>query len=646
MQKKLLVTLISSTLSSFAWALTPVPPPELPDKNDNVLDDVIVSATRSEINTAEAPGSVTVVSRKEIEKKGGQNIVDLIRGTTGVNLRGIGTGGRKAISLRGMESKHTLVLIDGKRIPSSNDSLGPNTDYQYDWVASDNIERIEIVRGPMSVLYGADALGGVINIITRKTDKKTHASLKLKGINASGDAGGNGHSAEFNLSGSLASNIQARINTQESRRGSLESKLKTGQSALEGKKKQQVSLGLDWQPADNHNIKFDVTQGQEDRWYDTASVSRRTGVTTLYQSQYDIDREQVSLGWKGSIGKFDTALRAYQTKIDVSNKATNGIKATSPQNLKDTILDGNIRFPVGQKQFITTGFEHRTEKLEHINLKNGKDEVSLKSFYLQDEIDLNDDLLLTLGARLDDHEVFGDELSPRASIVWNATEKLTLKGSYGHGFKAPTIKQSSSDYIFSLGVIKVTGNPDLKPETSNALELGSNYSTGRFSIDTAIFDNKVKNLIELTGPITDRTYNNISEARLKGAEISTKYDLRKGLALNTSYQYLDAKDGDGNRLKHRPRHTLASGITWDKNSWQFSLNAEYLSGQIIEHNNISTDVPGYALWNAGARKHINKHLDLALRIDNLTNVRLEDKSDAFLHEEYPRTLSLELRGKF
>jgi len=127
MQKKLLVTLISSVLSSSVWALTPVIPPEqlTNSSNSNVLDDVIVTATRSEITTAEAPGSVTVITRKDIEKKGGENIVDLIRGTAGISLRGIGTGGRKAITLRGMESKHTLVLIDGKRIPGSNDSLGP-----------------------------------------------------------------------------------------------------------------------------------------------------------------------------------------------------------------------------------------------------------------------------------------------------------------------------------------------------------------------------------------------------------------------------------------------------------------------------------------------------------------------------------------
>jgi len=637
MQKKLLVILILGAINNATSALSPVPP-----KDSDVLDDVIVTATRSEINTAEAPGSVTVITRKEIEKKGGENIVDLIRGTTGINLRGIGTGGRKAISLRGMESKHTLILVDGKRIPSG-DTLGPQTDYQYDWIPSSKIERVEVVRGPMSVLYGADALGGVINIITRKPSKKLEGNFKLSGNLANGDFDndGDGHNIELNLSGSANSKLQYSVGVQQSRRASVESKLKKDQSATEGRKKQQLSLGLDWQPVKGHNIELDIVQGQEDRWYDT--INRRN---KLYQSQYDIDREQISLGWKRNIGKYDSTLRAYQTTIDIKNKTTNGVRATPPQSLKNTILEGNISFPVGQKQFITTGFEHRTEKLKNTKLKDGEDQVTLKSLYLQNEIDISDNLLLTLGARLDDHEVFGNEVSPRASLVWNKSDKLTLKASFGHGFRAPNIKQSSADYVFSLGRIKVSGNPNLKPETNNAIELGANYSADRFSIDAAIFDNKVKNLIELTGPITDRTYKNTKEARLKGVEVSNKINIKKGLELNTSYQYLDAKDGNGNRLKHRPRHTLSSGITWDKNSWQLSLGAEYLSGQVIEHNNISTNVPSYTLWNAGVKKSINKHLDLALQINNLTDVRLEDKSSAFLHEEYPRTLKLELRGHF
>lgn len=634
MRKAVLISLISSAIAGVS---------SQPSLADVMLDEVIVSATLSEIDPAEAPGSVTVINRQEIEKKGGDNIYDLIRGTVGISLQGIGSGGRKTLSLRGLESKHTLILVDGKRIPGSNDTLGPNTDYQYDWVPTDQIERIEIVRGPMSVLYGADALGGVVNIITRKPGKKLSGNAKLSGQLANGefDNDGDGHDAAFNVSGGVTDNLQFSVGAENARRASVESKLKPGQSAIEGRKKQQLSLGADWQPNENHNIELDYSNIKEDRWYDTATRSN-----VPYQSQYDIDRDQLSLGWKGHFGKTTSFLRAYQSKIDVNNKATNGVAATAPQKLTNTVIEGKISTPLGGKHFVTAGLEHRNEELENSNLINDKDDFTLNSLYFQDEIDITENTLITLGARLDDHESFGSEVSPRASIVWSATDKLKLKGSYGHGFKAPTIKQASSDYVFSIGIINITGNSDLKPETSDAFELGANYSNDKYTIDAAVFDNKVKNLIDLTGPITDRTYQNISEARLKGFEISSKLFLTEGLALNTAYQYLDAKNGDGERLYQRPHHSLSSGITWDKNSWQWSLSGEYLSGQTIEQNNVATAVPGYTLWNAGVRKSINKNLDLALRMNNLTDVRLEDKSDAFLHEEYPRTLTLELRGKF
>ena len=611
-----------------------------------VLDAVFVTATLSEIDPAEAPGSVTVIDRQQIEQNGGENILDLIRGTAGISLQGIGSGGRKTLSLRGLESKHTLILVDGKRIPGSNDALGPNTDYQYEWVPTTQIERIEIVRGPMSVLYGADALGGVVNIITRKPGKKLTGNAKLSSRLPNGDVNGNnddgeGHDADFNISGGVTDNLQFSVGAQHARRSSVASKLKSGQSAIEGRKKQQLSFGANWQPAENHNIELEYNIGKEDRWFDTAT--RRNA---LYQSQYDIDRDQLSLDWKGTIGKTTSSLRAYQSKIDVINKATNGVAATAPQKLTDTVVDGTISVPLGEKHFITVGLEHRIEELENTNLVNNKENFTLNSVYFQDEIDINDSTLITLGARFDDHEAFGSEVSPRASVVWSVSDNLKLKGSYGHGFRAPTIKQASSDYVFSIGIINITGNSELEPETSDAFEFGANYSTEKYSIDAAVFDNKVKNLIELTGPITNRTYQNISEARLKGAEISTKIFLKEGLTLNTAYQYLDAKDGDGILLNQRPKHSLSSGITWDNNSWQWSLNAEYLSGQTIEKNNVATNVPGYSLWNAGVSKSLNKNLDLAIRVNNLTDVRLEDKSDAFLHEEYPRTFSLELRGKF
>ncbi len=645
MVKTKLLAVIVAGLPSPAWAqntaqmTSPI----------TVLDDVIVTATRTEISSQDAPGSVTYISRKDIEKKGGENLLDILRGTQGVSLRGIGSGGRKAISLRGMGSKHTLILVDGKRIPASNDVIGPNTDYQYDWVSLSNIDHIEVVRGPMSVLYGSDALGGVINIITRKPDKSLSGDVTMTGRIAD-NSGSDGHDLDFNLSGSANSKLTYQVGARQSRRAAVDSKLKPGQSAIEGRDKQQFSLSLGWQASEKHAFTLDFTDGKEDRWFDT--VKGRSPAITFYQSSYDIDRQQVSLGWKGKFGETEAALRAYQSEIDVVNYATNGVRPTSPQKLQDKVLEGNLNFPVRDHHFFTVGLEHRVEDLQHPKLPSGSNDFSRNAFYFQDEFELSDNTLLTLGARVDDHEAFGSETSPRASIVWHASDKLTFKGSYGYGFRAPTIKQVTQGYSFPISVFLITSNPDLKPEINNAYEVGVNYSSRKYKINAVAFDNKVKNLIDtrfdqsLPGGIQQWTFDNIEKAHLKGVEFSTEILASRNLTLNANYQYLDAKDGNGQALERRPRHTLSAGLTWEKRGWEFNLNAESLLDQLIAQRRTIKKVPNYTLWNLGVRKSVSKHIDISAGIENLTDVRLEDKSPVFRHEEYPRTLRLQVKVGF
>lgn len=636
-QKKLLVLVIATVCTSVSA------------EEADTLADITVTATRNEIMLREAPGSVSIITRQDIAQKGAENVFDAIRDAPGVSLQGIGTGGRKTISLRGMESRHTLMLVDGKRIPASNDVIGPNTDYQYDWVPVDQIDRIEVVRGPMSVLYGSDALGGVVNIITRKAGQEWSGDARLTSRLSGSDEGGDGHDLELNVSGGVHDNVQLSIGGQHARRSAVTSQLFPNTSAIEGRDKQQLSLQADWQPAAGHNLTLEHTTGQEQRWYDTV-----TRTSAPYQSQYDIDRVQTSLGWKGHVGNAKTSLRAYQSKVDITNSATNGVAATDPQKLDEQVLEGSTGFALGDKQFVTAGLEQRSETLTHPKLAGGSDEATTKSAYVQDEIELSGRTHLTLGVRQDDHEVFGGETSPRASVVWDANDQLTLKASYGHGFRAPTIKQSSDGYSFQAGRILIKSNPDIQPETSDALELGGNYSKGRFNLNATVFDSKVKNLIDtrlnrtLAGGVQEWVYDNIDEARLRGVELSSETRLRDNLKLNASYQYLDAKDGDDQRLERRPRHTVAAGVEWEKNGWQTSLRAEHLAGQVIASptTGVPSDVPDYTLWNAGVRKPLGKHLELGVGLENLTDVRLEEKSPDFRHEEYPRTLRLELRGDF
>ncbi len=644
MKQSMLALAISAVLQP---AVASEPPLQIASLD--TLDEIVVTSTRSDITAREAPGAVTVINRQQLENKGAEDVLDAVRGTPGVSLIGVGSGGRKTLSLRGLESKHTLILIDGKRLPASNDVLGPNTDYQYDWIPLEEIERIEVVRGPMSVLYGSDALGGVINIITRRPDESLQGAVKLAGQATNGNAGGNGHDAEVRVSGGLGQSVLFQINAGHKRRGAVASEKKSPQSVIEGREQQQLGLNLDWRAAEGQHVNLDIETAQEDRWQNT--VDRRN---TLFQSRYDIDRQQVALGWKGNIGDILGALRAYRNEIDVVNQRTNGARPTSPQNLQDSVVEGHVVFPVGERQTFTTGAEYRTEKLEHPKLPGGENQFDHKSFYLQDEIDGSHEITITLGARVDDHEAFGQETSPRAAIVWQPNDKLTLKASYGHGFRAPTIKQVTPGYSFPGGIFLITSNPDLKPETSDAIELDMILDQPRYNLSLSVFNNEVKDLIDtrfdapLPGGLQRWVFDNIDKARLRGLELGARIQPVDGFDIDASYQYLDATDGDGNRLERRPRHTLSAGLAWEKNAWRFDLSTEYLADQVIvpPRSRKLTDVPDYALWHAGAHRKIGAQTTLGLTIDNLTDVRLEEKSGAFRHEEYPRTFRFEIRSRF
>ncbi|MBS3934769.1 MAG: TonB-dependent receptor plug domain-containing protein, partial [Sulfuritalea sp.] len=153
------------------------------------LKDVVVSATQSEHEVRTAPASVSVVTREEIETRNPVDLLDAVRGTPGVTLMGRGLGGRKTLSMRGLEGKHVLNLIDGRRITPTDDVVG-HSDYQYGWLPMSAIERIEVIRGPMSTLYGSEALGGVVNLITRQPKDRWIGSLGLTGAELLDGQGG------------------------------------------------------------------------------------------------------------------------------------------------------------------------------------------------------------------------------------------------------------------------------------------------------------------------------------------------------------------------------------------------------------------------------------------------------------------------
>ncbi|MBL8288747.1 MAG: TonB-dependent receptor [Rubrivivax sp.] len=608
----------------------------------------------------EAPAVLSVITRQEIEARGAANVLDAVRGDTGLSLQGRAIGGRQVISVRGLDAKHTLFLVDGRRIGASDGVVG-HSDFQYDWVAVEDIERIEIVRGPMSVLYGSEALAGVVNIITRQPGDRWHLGASVEGREAEHDRGGSGFRVGARADGPLAEGLGLRAGASRSRTSALASVADPRISELEGREKTDGWAGLVWQPLAGHRIEAEHREGQEWR---RADARERSGARRYHQTVNEVNRALDTLGWEaqwdalaprlGAAAAPTTLLRAYRSQVKVENTRTNGVAVNPTQVLDDTVVEGQGRIELGAQAF-TTGFEARDEVLDDSGLPGGRSTARHRSLYLQDEWALLRTLRLTFGLRYDHHQLFGEAWSPRAYAVWQAGGGFTLKGGYSHGFKAPNLKQIVPG-ARPEGPNTTLGNPDLKPETSDGIELAAGWAGGGTEVQSVAFAQRVHDLIELrlvqAGVVPGTgtyVYENLSRARLSGLETSFVQKLPAGFSLGLGYTYLDADDGNGRRLDKRPRNTANARLDWQAGAWRAGLRIEHANDQRLASATVgapSVAAPDVTLVSANVARTLPLGLELALGVDNLTDVRLAEKSPLFQQVEPPRTWRLTLRGRW
>lgn len=613
--------------------------------NETTLKDTVVTATLTEHDTRTAPASVSVVTREELETRNAADLLDAVRGTPGITLSPRSVGGRKTLALRGLEGKHTLTLIDGRRISPSDDIVG-HSDYQYGWLPVSAIERVEVIRGPMSTLYGSEALGGVINLITRQPKDRWIGSAMLSGSNVTGSDGGDGHRASVFAAGPAGERLSLRFTGETANRSTVPRAEDPRQSEIEGSKSTHAGVGATLALSPHQSLEATVDQGNEERFYDTLTAS---GTIKPYENRTHIDRTHASLAWKGHFDGWRAQARAYYSEIDVVTTRTNGVAPTRPQNMSDRVVDGFAAFRLGGHQ-LTVGGEFREETLENDGLIGGKDDATHQALFAQDEVFLADKLALTAGLRIDHHEIFGTETSPRAYLVWEASPQLVIKGGYGHAFKAPTLKQISPSYVGAEGPHTFMGNASIKPEKSDSLEIAADWKQGPLSLRGTLFHNEVEDLItyrllSVSGTRRTYLYDNVNKARITGLETGFSWDLAHGLALSADLTLLRTKDKDtGKELANRPETTLASRLDWQLGGgWSARAGMEYNGRQL---DGTGTRLPGYTLWNASVGKKFDKTFSVRAGVNNLTDVRLAEKSPNFGYAETGRALFATLRADF
>ena len=616
--------------------------------SSTALPAVTVTATLTEQDARTAPASVTVIDREELAARNASDLLDAVRGAPGLTLSPRQVGGRKTLALRGLEGKHTLTLIDGRRISPSDDVVG-HSDYQYGWLPMSAVERIEIIRGPMSALYGSEALGGVINLITRQPKDKWMGSVGVSGsVPTSSDEGESTGSTSVFAAGPLGERLSLRVNAELAHQSPVSNRHQPLLSEIEGSHAKNGGLSARFALTPQQTLEAGWSGGQEQRVYDTDSRGK------VFRSTYDIDRSQAHIGWQGKFDGWNSQVRAYRSEIDIDNRASNGAAPTRPQPLVDDVLDGHASFALGAHK-ITLGGEWRKETLENAGLKNGADDAAHKALFAQDEIALSDTLMLTAGLRADHHAIFGSEVSPRAYLVWEASPALVVKGGFGHAFKAPTLKQISPNYVGAEGPHTFAGNGNIRPESSNSFEMGADWQVApAWSLRATLFNTEVKDLITYRLLRTEGVrrfyqYDNVDAARIRGLEAGMTWNVTRQMAWSNDLTLLHTRDkSTGKKLADRPSTSLTSRLEWQgSEGWSARLSGEFTGSQT------GTDgaaLPSYALWSASVGRQLplgeSRKLVLRAGLENIGNVHLAEKSEHFGYAERARRVFVTARVDF
>ena len=599
----MLLPCLLSLAASSAWAEG--------NAADPTLTTVVVTASGTAIDIKDAPASISVISREEIERQPVYDLNTLLRRIPGVTGGTSPVGEESKIKLRGLPDKYTLILVDGKRLGSSADTAyRPDLGRQdRNWISPDMIERIEVVRGPMSSLYGSDAMGGVINIITRKVPGKWNGSATANTTEPQDSGRGAAHQLGLNLAGPLSDTIGMRLGVAQSKQNADEKIIKNA-GGIGGERNQSITGQLNWTLNKQHSLSLDASYGRQEA-SDSPALDADGDPLFYAWGASKLIRKSVSLGYEGKLDFGKARVNLYHNDYD--NQVT-GVVARS----KDSTLDATLekRLGWGVEQLLVMGGQWKHQELTNTDtigtipldyLGNPVTGATLSgttsALFAEDQLFLRDDLTATAGLRIDHHSKFGNHTSPRLYLVYHPLPAWTVKGGLSQGFRAPSLKENSPSAATNsggrgctslrpLGYISGTcymaGNADLKPETSTAGELGVAYEHNGWDMGLTYFHTDFKNKIDYAPlgkfqGIWWTRMTNIQKARTSGLEATATVPLSKNLNWRNNITYMrQAKNlTTGATLLSTPKLSWYSALGWQVNDQLFGeVSAQYTGKEL------------------------------------------------------------------
>ncbi|MDD9341802.1 MAG: TonB-dependent receptor [Providencia heimbachae] len=624
-------------------------------------DTMVVSASGYSQQLRDAPASVTVITAEQLQNKPVRDLADAVKDVEGVSV--VGSANKQDINIRGLPGEYTLILVDGRRQNSRESRPNGSGGFEAGFMPPvEAIERIEVIRGPMSSLYGSDAMGGVINIITKKVTNEWHGSVSTGGILQENSDSGNSTDGNFYLSGPL---IQDKLGLQLYGGGDYrqEDKIIGGHDKRDNR---SLTTKLTFTPSENQTFLFEAGRTTQERLMtpekSIGEYANRSGKQKNSKTETHNDRNHIALTYKGEWDIVNTELSVYQeetkrkTKSQNRNKTTGqwegGYDARVPE-ISNTVVDGkavaflpdNILTVGGQFQHARLKDTSATDKGTPENVKLSVDQSAL---FVEDEFTATDNLILTGGLRLDHHETYGNHWNPRGYAVYTLTDEITIKGGISQAFRAPTLREISKGYGTSTqgGKGIIYGNPDLKPEKSlsEEISIAYNHESG-FNASLTFFNTDFKN--KLTSYDTGKpdpansdlalyTYDNVGKANIKGVEVATGIPIAKDWNLSMNYTYTDSeRQSDDETLKNKeslkgypldktPKHMAHAKLDWHYNEdLNLYTRMQYEGKQIWAAQRNSHDSAryrdAYTTMDVGATYQLLKNTKLNLAVLNIGN---------------------------
>ena len=593
-------------------------------KHSIEMEKLVVTGTRSKRLHSDTPIATEVINRKDIDNSGTRNIAELLSQRAGVSLQTSVEGG-SVLNILGMDSRYILILLDGQPITGRF-----NNRVSLDQILTDHVKQVEIVKGPNSSLYGSDAMGGVINIITDNNFNSQKINVTTRYSNTENNirnVGLKNGSNNYSINAIQPLNdiiIDLIINVDE---------IQNDKSVLEIEtdKVRKTSIGgnIDWNLNDSHKINFNSNAyDQLDR-----------GSTRLMDTSTDIKRKNFSISHEG---KNQKGWDLHQT-ITSSNYSRNYVQKRPSGNIEknDLTTENYNEYEIllnkdsGSNE-LNVGFEIYRANYSSDRISSGKQEITNKSLFGQYDFFLLKQLNIICGIRFDDYVEYENVLSPRIGLMYAFRDNWKVRTSWGKGFRAPSFMERYIDWNHIQFNYVVLGNPDLKPERSNGITLGLDYlGSSKNQLSVMFYHTQFENLIQdyaiRPGLLS---YQNINEATFEGLELQHMLQISERWETKWGFNWLNNRDGDNKMIPNTIPFSISN--SWNYNNSNYGINTSFNSKWVAPYKPQEFDpekgvyafankkIEGYAIINWRTTVQINKSLILSFGINNLADYTNKD----------------------